>query len=104
MVEADTMIGKVRRSPENKNSFPMWLVMYVTERTPGDPSYLMLAEIDATGQAQVIGVNRNDKNNVFYKEATPEQVKLMADTAFRDLGVVHPGVAALLNYAEDIRA
>ncbi len=103
MIEADTMIGKVYRS-EQRNTFPICLIMHVTEHSPGDPSYLMLAEIDETDEVQVIGSDRRDKTNVRLFDVDPEQVKLMADTAFRDLGVVHPGVAALLNFAAEIVA
>ncbi len=110
MPDTDTPETKEGRVYRVGNDFPITLILpYQIERVnEGDGIGILKlftqADISEDGQVEVAFVNNRDYPVPTSATPSEEEVLTLASSAFQDLGIVHPGVAELLNFAEDFVA
>lgn len=92
------------------NDFPITLILphqieFVDEKEDiGIMRLATQADIYEDGLVEVVYINAVDYPFPVATQPSIEQVRILANHAFQDLGIVHPGVADLLNFAEDFVA
>jgi hypothetical protein len=106
-IRTETIDGAVYRVG---NDFPITLILpheieFVDEKEGiGIMRLGTQADIYENGLVEVVYVNSKDYPFPVASHPSAEQVRILANHAFQDLGIVHPGVADLLNFAEDFVA
>ena len=89
------------------DDFPITLILpVVASFIPETSSFKQLrrslqADIFETGEVEVVYVNEVDYPHPVATQPDREQVQTLAELSLQDLGVMHPGVADLLNFAQD---